>query len=113
MNYYIVPGLKKELMEWKRLIKKDIIIKAVCDHFGLKIHHLKGSKRYTGFTKPRHMAFLLLHKYTAMNKTEIGEEFNRDHTTVIHGMKSIKDLIKTSPGLMDDYAQIESVIKNV
>lgn len=113
MNYYIVPGLKRELMEWKRLIKKDIIIKAVCDHFGLKVSHLMESRRYTKFTKPRHMTFLLLYKYTAMNKTEIGEEFNRDHTTVIHGIRAIEMLMREKQSLVDDFVQIESIIKNV
>lgn len=113
MNYFMIPGLKKQFVEWKRLIKKDIIIKAVCDHFSIYKHEIMSRRRKKELTHARYIAFMLLYKYTAMNKSEIGKEFYLDHTSIIHGMKRMKEIFETKDYLMDDYVHIESIIKNI
>lgn len=111
MNYFAMPGLKRQFVEMKRLVKKDIIINAVCQHFSLYKHEILSRRRRRKLTHARYIAFMLLYKYTPMNKSEIGSEFSLDHTSVIHGMNRMKSIMEERESLMDDYIQIELEIK--
>jgi chromosomal replication initiator protein len=69
------------------------IIAAVARFFGLRSADLTGTRRTRKLTVPRHIAMYLSRKYTRHSLEDLGREFGRDHTTVLHGFqKTAKDL---------------------
>lgn len=110
INYFAVPGLKRQYVNFKIILQKDKVIKAVCDHFKVSKGDLFFGGRYAKFARARYIAFMLLYKYTALNKSEIGELFQKDHTTVVHGIRKINDLIAGNDEIIDDVHKIRGVI---
>ena len=55
----------------------------------------------------------LIHKMTALPSTDIGKEFERNHTTVLHAVKSIEEkLSNAASGLEDNIRDITSNINS-
>lgn len=111
MNYFIIPGLKKEFVQLKRNLKKDDILKVICEHFNIRKTDLYGKRRFRKYAHPRFVAFLLLHKHTPLNKCEIGELFKMDHTSIVHGIRKIKSLMSDKNEIVDDVVMIEDRIR--
>jgi chromosomal replication initiator protein len=74
------------------------IQKAVCDHFQISETDLLSQRRAREVARPRQVAFYLCRNLTLRSLPEIGRMFaGRDHTTVIHGIRTVAGLIKTNP----------------
>jgi chromosomal replication initiator protein len=74
----------------------------VAKYFGVRPKSMKGKKRVRNIARPRQVAMYLCRKCTNKSFTQIAEQFNRDHTTIIHGCQTIDSLIKTDAELADD-----------
>ncbi len=93
------------------IITVEEIQKLVAEYFKVRIIDLLGGGRTRTIVRPRQLAMSLTKQYTSMSFPEIGKNFgNRDHTTVIHATKKIKDLLKTDQGLAKDYQILEKMI---
>lgn len=110
INYFAIPGLKRQFVNFKTVLERDRIVKAVCDYFKISKTSLVRGGRHTKYAHARYIAFLLLHKHTVLTKSEIGKIFNKDHTTVIHGIKKVNDLISVNYEIADHLAAIRSNI---
>ena len=67
----------------------------VAAHFNLNIKEMLSSRRSRSLARPRQIAMYLAKKHTTNSLPDIGRKFsNRDHTTVIHAVKKIEELIK-------------------
>lgn len=67
---------------------------AVCAHFGLPRDAMTTQSRFVRVARPRQIAMYLAKGMTLRTLPEIGRKFgNRDHSTVIHAVRRIKDLI--------------------
>lgn len=71
------------------------IQKAVCDYFVVKLSDLKSSRRDRSIARPRQIAMYLAKELTSKSLPEIGLAFGRDHTTILHAIRLIEDLVKT------------------
>lgn len=83
----IVKGLTEE---------KDLIIQAVLTVYGLTLKQLKSRKRSANISQARFVVWEHLYDKLGMTLTEIGKDFERHHSDVIHGMRRIKVLRKES-----------------
>ena len=82
--------------ESEKDVNIDTIIRVVTDHFDVKIGDLKGKSRLRNFVIPRQMAMYLAKEMTALSLKSIGYHFGgRDHSTVIHAIQTINDLMDT------------------
>lgn len=95
ISYYALPGLKPV----KRIAKVDIveqekIIEIVCDHFETTLGKLQRKSRYAETVLARSTLMHFLYKYTSLNKAQIGRLLKKNHTTVIHNLKSFEDRIE-------------------
>jgi chromosomal replication initiator protein len=73
----------------------EIIQNTVASHFNLNIHEMLSVRRTRSLARPRQIAMYLAKLYTTNSLPEIGRKFtNRDHTTVIHAVKKIEELIQ-------------------
>ncbi len=74
------------------------ILTAVARYFGVKTDDLKGKARNKQIVVPRHIAMYLLREDAHLSTPEVGRLLNRDHTTVLHGMKQVAgDIARDGP----------------
>ena len=88
-------------------INIDIIQTLVCKYFKISKNEMLSSRRSRYLVRPRQVAIYLSKILTTKSLPEIGREFsNRDHTTIIHSVKTIEKL-------KDENAEISSGISNL
>ena len=70
-------------------------------------------RRSRPLARPRQIAMYLAKKLTTRSLPEIGRKFaNRDHTTVIHAVKTIDKLSKNDEKMRSNIEEIKSIILN-
>lgn len=112
MNYLVVPGIKDQYrIESAPIVTPEKIIKTVCDHFDLNADGLKGRCRGKELVHARYVIFYLIRKHTSMTLKAAGLLFNRDHTTVIHGIEHLGNIMDTEPNVRDEVEMLASHIK--
>lgn len=78
----------------ERRITVDEIQKTVAEHFSLKQADLLSERRTRAVARPRQIAMYLCKQHTTRSYPDIGRRFGgRDHTTVLHGVKKIDELM--------------------
>ena len=96
-----------------KVITADLIMDAVAKHYRIKISDLLGAKRSRNIARPRQMAMSLTKELTNLSLPAIGEAFGgRDHTTVMHGVKSVAKLRAADPEVAQDYEKLLILIQN-
>lgn len=80
-----------------REITPQLIIEAVSEHFNISIDQMIGKGRSSSIAKPRQIAMYLCKNMTDIPLDTIGSLLgNRDHSTIIHGVKKIDEEYKTN-----------------
>ena len=89
------------------LLYKDKILLAIsnalCKTFGHEIGYYVGRKRNRELVEVRYMVFLLLREETDYSYNEIGKIFGKNHSTVMFGEQTAKNLIETYRPFREDY----------
>lgn len=93
----------------KRLSVQDIQ-RAVADKYSIKLSDLKGKSRKKDIVLPRQIAMYLCRELLSISLVSIANEFNRDHTTIMHGYEKIELEMKESEILQEE---IEELIKEI
>lgn len=84
------------LEEQKYNISVSKIKKVVCKHFNVNLEDLNSKKKSNSIAWPRQVAMYIATELTSLSLPEIGREFNRDHTTVIHAKEKVKEELKNT-----------------
>ncbi len=101
--------LGDKIKERKTHIYADDIIIHVCDHFGLKPTQIKGPKRDASVVKARQITMYLLKTELGQTFVEIGQALGgRDHTTIMHGVEKIEQIVDNKAPLSGDIDRIKS-----
>lgn len=83
------------------------IVKTVANHYRLKQTAIKGLMRHQQVVQARHVAMYLLREELQMPLTEIGRWFsNRDHTSALHAIRKIEQVLKTDDLLQRDVSAL-------
>ena len=78
----------------ERRITVDEIQKTVADHFNMKQADLLSERRTRAIARPRQIAMYLCKQHTTRSYPDIGRRFGgRDHTTVLHGVRKIEEMM--------------------
>ena len=89
----------------------DVIQTIVCKFFKISKNEMLSSRRSRYLVRPRQTAIYLTKILTTKSLPEIGREFsNRDHTTIIHSVKTIEKLKEKSPEMNDNISKLKSII---
>jgi chromosomal replication initiator protein len=95
--------LKDVLRAADRRVTIDEIQKAVIDHYGLRLADMGSARRARAVARPRQVAMFLCKQLTPRSLPEIGRKFGgRDHTTVMHAVRTIEKLAAEDGQLADD-----------
>ena len=89
----------------------DIIQTVVCKFFKISKNEMLSSRRSRYLVRPRQTAIYLTKILTTKSLPEIGREFsNRDHTTIIHSVKTIEKLKENNPEMNDNINRLKNII---
>lgn len=88
----------------------DIVIKSVSDYYNLNESELKKKDRHWHIRTARQVCMYLLKRNTTMSLVAIGKLFKRDHTTVIHSVQKVKDLLDTEEAFRIELFRLTSII---
>ncbi len=90
------------------------IQKEVAKYYALTVSDLSSKSRKQHTVLARQMAIYICHELSALSLNKIGKQFgNRDHSTVIHAIKKIKDKLLESKEIKDDYELIKLKLANL
>ncbi|MFM1886195.1 MAG: chromosomal replication initiation protein [Pseudomonadota bacterium] len=104
-------ALKDLLSLQARLVTIENIQKTVAEYFKVRQSELLSQRRTRSIARPRQVAMALAKELTQHSLPEIGEAFGgRDHTTVMHACKRIKELIESEQGMREDYANLLRIL---
>jgi len=94
-----------------RQISVDVIQKRVAAHYGVRVSEMFSARRARNIARPRQIAMYLAKNLTSLSYPEIGRQFGgRDHTTVMHAVKTIENLMKSDAQLSEDVELIKSIL---
>ena len=103
----IKDSLKDLLAIQARQVSVDNIQKTVAEYYNIKLSDLLSKRRSRSIARPRQMSMFLAKELTNYSLPEIGESFGgRDHTTVLHACKKIKELRDFNNEIEEDYRNL-------
>jgi chromosomal replication initiator protein len=104
------PNLKVSV---ERRVTVDEIQKLVSEHFGLKQADLLSERRTRSVARPRQVAMWLCKQHTTRSYPDIGRRFGgRDHTTVLHAVKKIEELLTSDDQIARDVEALTRKLRN-
>ena len=95
--------LKDILHSIDRKTTIDEIQKRVAEYFNISVKEMQSSRRARNVARPRQIAMYLAKHLTSRSLPEIGRKFDRDHTTVMHAVRKVEELI------VEDTSMAESI----
>ncbi len=116
--YNKIPNLAEAKVVLKDLLNVsenkvtiDLIQTLVCKFFKISKNEMLSSRRSRYLVRPRQTAIYLTKILTSKSLPEIGREFsNRDHTTIIHSVKTIEKIKENDPEMLDNINKLKNKI---
>lgn len=110
-NAITTPFIKESLKDLLALQDKQVSIdniqRVVADYFKIKVSDLLSKRRSRSVARPRQVAMSLAKELTNHSLPEIGDAFGgRDHTTVLHACRKIKELRESDTDIREDYQNL-------
>ncbi len=101
----------KDVYNSIKIISIDKIQNVTSNFFSINLDEMLSQRRSRPLARPRQIAMYLAKKLTTRSLPEIGRKFaNRDHTTVIHAVKTIDKFLKNDEKMRNNIEEIKSII---
>jgi chromosomal replication initiator protein len=95
-----------------RKVTIEEIQRKVAEHYNIRLSDMIGPKRLRTIARPRQIAMYLSKQLTPRSLPEIGRRFGgRDHTTIMHGVRKIEELMATDSQLADDLQLLRRLLQ--
>ena len=95
-----------------RKLTIEEIQRKVAEHYNVRLSDMIGPKRLRTIARPRQVAMYLAKQLTSRSLPEIGRRFGgRDHTTIMHGVRKIEELMATDSQLADDLQLLRRLLQ--
>ncbi len=105
--------LRDLLRAHDRRVSIEDIQKHVAEHFNIKVSDMHSARRARAVARPRQVAMYLAKKMTTKSLPEIGRRFGgKDHTTVMHAVKRIDDLIAGDTEFAKDIERLTRTLQH-
>lgn len=103
----VKDSLRDLLALQARQVSMDNIQRTVAEYYKIKVADLMSRRRSRSVARPRQVAMALSKELTNHSLPEIGDSFGgRDHTTVLHGCRKIKELRESNADIREDYKNL-------
>src|SRR5210317_832587 len=94
-----------------RKVSIEAIQNRVAAHYGVRVAEMFSPRRARNIARPRQVAMYLAKNLTSLSYPDIGRQFGgRDHTTVMHAVKTIESLSKSDGQLAEDVQLLKSIL---
>ena len=104
-------NILKDIFNQSKVITVDKIQNVVSNFFNIALSEMLSQRRSRPLARPRQIAMYLAKKMTSRSLPEIGRRFaNRDHTTVIHAVKTITRLSEQDDEMKKNISHIKSLL---
>lgn len=104
---FVQEALRDLLALQDKLVTIENIQKTVAEYYKVKVADLLSKRRSRSIARPRQMAMALAKELTNHSLPEIGDHFGgRDHTTVLHACRKVKELIQDDNDFAEDYKNL-------
>jgi chromosomal replication initiator protein len=104
--------LKNIIREIQSDVSVDFIQKTVSEYFKVDLEAMKGKVKKREIVIPRQVAMYFCKRYTQLTLALIGENFGgRDHSTVIHALESVEDMMKTDSNFKASVEELGKKLK--
>jgi chromosomal replication initiator protein len=95
-----------------RRVSIEEIQKKVAEHYTMRLADMYSDRRSRAVARPRQVAMYLAKKLTDKSLPEIGKKFGgRDHTTVMHAVRKVDDLIAEDPSFAEDVELLRRMLE--
>ena len=91
-------------------ISSKQLIDKVAKYYGLNSKDLLGTSRIKDIKNARQVAMYLMNEELGLSTVKIGNEFKKDHTTIMHGIKVVKDNLKSDFNLREQISELRGKI---
>ena len=106
-----MENLKDLLSFQERQITVNNIQKTVAEYFKIRVADLLSKSRARQVARPRQIAMTLSKELTDHSLPEIGDFFGgRDHTTVLHATRKVRELIDSNNRVKEDYDNLIRIL---
>ncbi|MBU6420360.1 MAG: chromosomal replication initiator protein DnaA [Proteobacteria bacterium] len=96
-----------------RKISIQEIQKRVCEHYNIRLAEMASARRARNIARPRQVAMYLAKQLTSKSLPDIGRHFgDRDHTTVMHAVSRIGELIGQDAAFAEDVELLKRLLEN-
>jgi chromosomal replication initiator protein len=107
-------NILKDVFNQAKIITVDKIQNTVSNFFNIPLAEMLSQRRSRPLARPRQIAMFLAKKMTTRSLPEIGRRFaNRDHTTVIHAVKTITRLSEKDDEMKKNIDQLRNLLLEV
>ena len=111
LNINDCKNILKDVFNQSKVVSVDKIQNTVSSYFNITLNDMLSQRRSRPLARPRQIAMFLAKKLTTRSLPEIGRRFaNRDHTTVIHAVKTITKLSEKDEEMKKNLIQIRSLL---
>ena len=111
LNIADCKNILKDVFNQIKVITVDKIQNVVSNYFNIPLSDMLSQRRSRPLARPRQIAMYLAKKLTTRSLPEIGRRFaNRDHTTVIHAVKTITRLSEQDDEMKKNINQIKGLL---
>ena len=108
---FVHDALRDQLASQDKMVTVDNIKKTVAQHYNIKTSDMDSKRRTRSIARPRQVAMALSKELTNHSLPEIGSFFgNRDHTTVLHACRKVKELRSEDTALEESYRILERTL---
>ncbi len=95
-----------------RKVTIEEIQRKVAEHYNIRLSDLIGPKRVRVLARPRQVAMYLAKQLTTRSLPEIGRRFGgRDHTTIMHGVRKVEELVAQDSQLAEDLGMLKRLLE--
>ncbi len=94
----------------QRRVSPRQVIDKVAKYYNLNIKDLLGTSRVKDIKNARQVAMYLMNEELGLSTPKIGDEFQKDHTTIMHGVRVVKKNLKTDFNLREQITELRSKI---
>ncbi len=96
-----------------RRVTIEEIQRRVAEHFNIRLTDMSSARRARAVARPRQVAMYLAKQLTSRSLPEIGRKFgNRDHTTVMHAVSRVAELMELDAGFAEDVELMRRMLES-
>lgn len=96
-----------------RAVSMDEIVKKVAEYYKIKISDILSDKKTRNIARPRQIAMYLCKHLTPVSLVRIGQKFaGKDHTTVIHAVKTVEKLVGSDIDFAEDIRILSKILQS-